>query len=322
MLFKSHINYLISLLLLQTGLLASGSERAAEYLVLLPGGLKKPATADQLSVYFATEHPPQIDYFPESLTAGNDRWALLRSAELTEEGMKQLKLRRRILDFQQNHIYHLDGTAPNDPLYEDQWYHLALGAARIWPEIPAGKEIIVGVIDTGIEYDHPDLVHNIWINRAEDLNQNGILDPADINGLDDDGNGYIDDVVGWDFTDAPRFPDNGDYLGEDNDPSDEYFQGHGTQIAGIIAAEINNNIGIAGLVPGIRIMNLRAGTANGYLEEDDVARAILYAVDNGARIINMSFGDTELSGFLSDVLGLHTVRVRCSSLQPETAGII
>ena len=302
MLFKPHIIYTLLILILQTSLLASGSETTAEYLVLLPAGLQKPLSLDQLSAYFNTGYPPQIDYFPESLTAGNNRWALVRSAELTEEDMAQLKLSGKILGFQQNHVLRFDDTVPNDPLYKDQWYHTALGAAQIWPDIPAGKEIIVGVIDTGIEYDHPDLVHSIWINRAEDINQNGILDAGDINGYDDDGNGYIDDVAGWDFTDAPRFPDGGDYLDEDNDPSDEYFQGHGTQVAGIIAAGINNNTGIAGLVPGIRIMNLRAGTANGYLEEDDVARAVLYAVDNGARVINMSFGDTELSGFLSDVL--------------------
>ncbi|HHJ53722.1 MAG TPA: hypothetical protein ENJ89_11050, partial [Caldithrix abyssi] len=120
--------------------------------------------------------------------------------------------------------------------------------------------------------------------------------------MDDDGNGYVDDVSGWDFTDAPRFADNGDYKDPDNDPMDEFGSGHGTQVAGIIAAQADDQLGISGVAPEVKIMNLRAGTASGYLEEDDVARAILYAVENGARIINMSFGDVALSTFLKDVI--------------------
>ncbi|MEJ2048483.1 MAG: S8 family peptidase, partial [Calditrichota bacterium] len=125
---------------------------------------------------------------------------------------------------------------------------------------------------------------------------------GDINGIDDDGNGYIDDVIGWDFTDAPDFPDNGDYLDPDNDPMDEYPGGHGTPVAGIIAAQTNNAIGIAGVAPNIRVMALRAGTASGYLEEDDVAEAIIYAVQNGCKIINMSFGDVVFSNLLKEAV--------------------
>ena len=121
-------------------------------------------------------------------------------------------------------------------------------------------------------------------------------------GIDDDNNGFIDDSLGWDFTDAPRFSDGGDYLDPDNDPMDEFGSGHGTQIAGIIAAQANNGIGIAGIGPNLTVMNLRAGTASGYLEEDDVANALIYALDNGARVVNMSFGDVALSRFLKDII--------------------
>ncbi|MEJ2543102.1 MAG: S8 family serine peptidase, partial [Calditrichaceae bacterium] len=149
------------------------------------------------------------------------------------------------------------------------------------------------MIDTGIDYTHPDLQGSLWINESEREGTDGV---------DDDHNGFIDDSLGWDFTDAPRFSDGGDYIDPDNDPMDEYGSGHGTQIAGIIAAQANNGIGIAGIGPDLTVMNIRAGTAGGYLEEDDVANALIYAIDNGAKIVNMSFGDIALSRFLKDII--------------------
>lgn len=191
---------------------------------------------------------------------------------------------------------------PNDSLYSRQWYMAPLQLPQAW-DLQQGKaSIIVGVIDTGIDYFHPELEAQLWINTSEDLNRNGQRDVEDLNGIDDDGNGYIDDVIGWDFTDAPQFPDDGDYLIPDNDPMDEYPGGHGTPVAGIINALINNQIGIAGVAPGVRVMNLRAGTAAGYLEIDDVAEAIVYAVDNGCKIINMSFGDVVYSHLLREAI--------------------
>ncbi len=176
---------------------------------------------------------------------------------------------------------------------QQQWYLETIKAREAWQITTGSKDIIIGVIDTGIDYTHPDLKGSLWINTAE---KNGI------SGIDDDNNGFIDDSLGWDFTDAPRFSDSGDYIDPDNDPIDEYGSGHGTQIAGIIAAQANNGIGIAGIGPNLSVMNLRAGTASGYLEEDDVANALIYALDNGARIVNMSFGDVALSRFLKDII--------------------
>ena len=181
---------------------------------------------------------------------------------------------------------------PQDSLFNRQWYLDKLKVLKAWQQTRGEASIIVGVIDTGVDYTHPDLQGSFWQNEAE---QNGIA------GIDDDGNGYVDDFIGWDFTDAPRFADGGDYLDEDNDPMDEFGSGHGTQVTGLIAAQ-TNELGITGIAPGVRVMVLRAGTASGYLEEDDVARAILYAVDNGARILNMSFGDEALSQLLRDVI--------------------
>ena len=200
---------------------------------------------------------------------------------------------------------------PDDPLFSRQYGLLRISAPAAWESERGSREIIVGVIDTGIDYNHPDLRENIWINPGEDLNRNGRADSLDLNGLDDDGNGWIDDLQGYDFTDAPNYPDGGDYRGRDADPMDE--MGHGTAVAGIIAAVAGNGLGIAGAAPGCRVMNLRAFTAGGNGEEDDVAAAILYAIENGAAVINMSWGDAFVSRLLDDVLhyaaALNTVLV-------------
>lgn len=189
---------------------------------------------------------------------------------------------------------------PNDSLFSKQWALATLRALEAWQITAGSRDVLVAVIDTGIELDHPDLQPNLWINAAEDLNGNQQRDAADFNNIDDDGNGFVDDVIGWDFTDAPNLPDGDDYLERDNDPSDRF--GHGTAVAGIIGAAANNRIGIAGLAPNCRLMALRAGNARGFLEEDDVASAVVYAVQNGARVINLSFGDVVTSPMLRDVM--------------------
>jgi subtilisin family serine protease len=189
---------------------------------------------------------------------------------------------------------------PNDSLFPSQWALQTIRALGAWRVTTGDPDVLIAVIDTGLDFNHPDLQTGIWINPGEDINHNGAADSSDFNGIDDDGNGFIDDVRGWDFTDAPNFTDSGDYLNRDNDPSDE--NGHGTEVTGIIAATANNSIGIAGLAPGCRVMVLRAGTSQGLLEEDDVASAIVYAVQNGARVINMSFGDVVVSPLLRDVI--------------------
>ena len=190
----------------------------------------------------------------------------------------------------------------SDPLRNEQWYLDTIRAPEAWLRNSGNEQVVVGVIDTGVDYLHEDLHQQMWINAAEDLNGNGMLDSLDLNGIDDDGNGYIDDVVGWDFTNAPNFPDRGDFLVPDNDPMDEFLSGHGTPAAGIIAAKRDNGIGISGIAPHARIMALRAGTSSGFLEEDDVAEAIIYAVENGCKIVNMSFGDVAVSFLLQDAI--------------------
>lgn len=192
---------------------------------------------------------------------------------------------------------------PNDSLIAEQWGLEKIEAFGAWDITQGSEEILIGVIDTGLDYFHEDLQKSIFVNAAEDLNGNGKLDEGDIDGIDNDNNGFTDDVIGWDFVDRVGFPfdpSGGDYLDWDNDPMDE--NGHGTYVAGIIGAESNNIRGISGVVPNAKIMILRAFDPSGYGEEDDVAAAILYAVEMGVDVLNMSFGDNAFSFVLKDVI--------------------
>ncbi len=143
---------------------------------------------------------------------------------------------------------------------------------------PGGSsDVVVAVIDTGVDYNHLDLRNNIWMNTAEIAG----------NGKDDDGNGYIDDVYGWDF------------VGNDKDPMDD--NGHGTHVAGIIAAE-NNKQGGIGVAYNSRVMVLKAGNSSGYFNNSDIAEAVQYAYMNGASVINMSFGGSQISIAVEEAL--------------------
>jgi len=130
----------------------------------------------------------------------------------------------------------------------------------------ANKNVLVAVIDSGIDMSHPDKPKYIWKNTKEIPN----------NGIDDDHNGYVDDIHGWNF------------LNENNDLTD--LRGHGTFVSGIIAAKRDNQIGIAGINPGAEIMMLKVTDKDGNTNSFNVFRAIHYAVKMGARVINISLG--------------------------------
>ncbi len=309
----------IRLMIVSLLLICSGWTTAQELIVrLAPQISVAPAQKGSLQKYLSSEanlqqvldqHPPKSisilfdaprrPALPEALK--NVHLWRFDSASETESVIQKLNALPGVIYAEPNHAYRISAEI-NDPLFSEQWYLRNINAPGAW-DIEAGQaSIIVGVIDTGVDYLHEDLQGQLWINSLEDLNGNGVLDSLDLNGIDEDGNGYIDDVIGWDFTDAPNFPDQGDYLEPDNDPMDEFGSGHGTPVAGIIAARQNNGIGISGAAPGARVMALRAGTASGFLEEDDVAEAILYAIDNGCKVVNMSFGDNAFSYLLRDAI--------------------
>jgi subtilisin family serine protease len=172
------------------------------------------------------------------------------------------------------HIYTATLT-PNDPFfsstgtwgqgYDDLWGIKKIGSATAW-DTDKGDGVIVAVVDTGVDYNHPDLAANMWINTGET--------PG--NGIDDDHNGYIDDVRGWDFT------------SNTNDPIDHF--GHGTHVAGTIAAIGNNGIGVIGIAWHARVMAVKGLNDAGSGDDTTLAPAIIYAAKNGANVINASWG--------------------------------
>ncbi len=191
---------------------------------------------------------------------------------------------------------------PDDSLVSQQWALSKIQAFDAWDKTQGNDSVLIGMIDTGIDYFHPDLQNKIYQNPGE-IGTDAFGNDKRSNEIDDDNNGFVDDYRGWDFTDRVGFPfdsSGGDYLGWDNDPLDE--QGHGTYISGIAAAQTNNFTGIAGAAPNIKLVNLRAFDPGGYGEEDDVAAAILYAVQMKVKVLNMSFGDYSFSYVLRDVV--------------------
>ena len=178
---------------------------------------------------------------------------------------------------------------PNDPRFEEQWNLSLIDMPGAWAIEKGNPEVIIAVVDTGFDYTHEDLASQTWINVDEIPN----------NGIDDDNNGYIDDVHGWDFSQTPSSDGNENSQNGDNDPIDE--SGHGTHVAGIIGAAVDNDVGIAGVAWNCTLMPIRGAGVAG-IRDNRSASAIVYAVNNGARVINMSWGGRERSFVLRDAV--------------------
>jgi subtilisin family serine protease len=180
-------------------------------------------------------------------------------------------------------------TVPSDPQFSSLWgmnntgqtggtIDADIDAPEAWDLTTGSSSTIVAVIDTGVDYNHPDLAANIWTNPGEIPGDN----------RDNDGNGFVDDVHGYDF------------INSDGNPLDD--QGHGTHVAGTIGAVANNGIGVAGINWNVQIMALKFLGADGSGSISDAIRALDYAVQMGAHISNNSYGDAEFSQAFADAI--------------------
>lgn len=203
-----------------------------------------------------------------------------------------------VLYAEPNYRYRLQAL-PNDAELDRLWglvndgtsgtWDADVDADRAWDLETGSRDIVVAVVDSGVDATHPDLAANIWTHPGETPD----------NGLDDDGNGYVDDVHGWDFAEG------------DNRPVDTH--GHGSHVAGIIGAVGDNGIGVTGVCWQVSIMPLRFITAADYGTTADAIEAIAYANANGADVINLSWGGNDFSQALKDAIDGADALVVCAA---------
>jgi subtilisin family serine protease len=198
--------------------------------------------------------------------------------------------------------YYLSASAiPSDPRFAQEWglnntgqsisgtsgtADADIDAPEGWEFTTGSSDVVVAIVDTGVAYNHPDLASNIWSNPGETGGTKAT------NGVDDDGNGKVDDWRGWDFIDR------------DNTPRDLY--GHGTHVAGIVGATGNDAYGVAGVAWDVSLMPLRVLDADGSGTTTDVADAVTYASAKGADVINLSLGGPEFSQYLLNAIAAAT----------------
>ncbi|MDH5543311.1 MAG: S8 family serine peptidase, partial [Nitrospinota bacterium] len=228
---------------------------------------------------------------------------MLKPGVSVEEAVESYKKLPGVAYAEPNYIYRSLAVTPSDTDFGIQWgLHNAgqvitqvydphtntmidgkgtadadIDATEAWDISTGSGEIIVAILDSGVSWNHPELIENIWQNPGETEN-----------GEDSDRNGYIDDVRGWDFIDT------------DNDPSD--FNEHGTHIAGTLGATTNNGKGVAGVSWNVKIMPIRVLDTIGSGLTSSLVAAVNYAIDHGAKIINLSLGGPDMSQAFLDAL--------------------
>lgn len=200
-----------------------------------------------------------------------------------------------------SYLYSLS-VVPNDSAFgtRGQDYFEYHNIVQAWQVSTGSPNVIIAILDTGVEFDHPDLQGKIWTNPGETGTDSQGRDRRS-NGIDDDGNGFIDDWRGWDFWDSGTTT-----AVQDNNPLDE-FSGHGTGTAGLAGANTNNGIGIASAGFNCRLMIVKlGGTQERVRNVAFIDRGIVYATTNGANIINSSFGGPNRSRAIEDAVNFAT----------------
>lgn len=297
---------LTTLLLLTTGMLA-------QEIKIVPGQLlvKMKANAKSKKTGLSNQlRAARLKSYPE---LGIELWKSdnITTIQATLELIEEYKNHPEIEFIEPNYLWQaIESAKPNDPFFQKLWglNNTGQNGGTVDADIDAPEayclevdyqNVVVGIVDTGIDYTHEDLAENIWQNLGEDADGDGsvlekdslgnwIFDSGDENGIDDDGNGYADDFVGWDF------------VYNDNDPMD--LQSHGTHCAGTIGAVTNNEIGINGVAPNAKLAALKFLNDNGTGSTVGAIEALNYAVSMGIPITNNSWGGGGFSAVLYEAI--------------------
>jgi len=278
--FISAVNYAPGEIIVQykEGVVGNGNS------VFVDGGTR-------LKVYTYVPVPDES----EQIVAGKELYTLrFDRAENISEIVEKYKTLSEVAYAEPNYIFE-SFVVPSDSDYDLQGWMKSIGLEQSWNLTQGNKAVSIAVIDTGVDWNHPDLALNIWNNTDEGCD----------GAFDLDGNGYFGDCRGYDFVDIDTtlyeewgygFEAGEDYTTIDGDPAD--FNGHGTHVAGIAGGVLDNGVGIAGVCGNCSVMPVRSGfqikTPSGgmvgSLEIDDVVGAVYYALENNASVISMSFG--------------------------------
>jgi subtilisin family serine protease len=265
-----------------------GGRPTSEYIVGFRAGVTASARASVAAAHAATVVPTR-------------RLGEIGAEMVTADAAqaRALAVDPRVRYVEPNRIWHADSlpSSPTDPMFGQLWglqntgqtvngtagtVGADIGAVQAWQHGTGSSSVVVADIDSGMLTTHPDLAANLWINPGENCSG------CRTDGIDNDGNGYVDDWRGWDF------------VNHDNLPDDQ--AGHGTHTAGTIGAVGDNGIGVIGVDPHVSLMPLKFINANGTGTNANAIQAVIYAADNGARVINGSWGGGGYSQALSDAI--------------------